>query len=323
MLAGGHSDDGRDHPRWDAGAYRGGVDVLITGSGGLIGTALTRALEAAGHRPVGLRRGSGAAGSRTWDPEGGAIDATAFAGVGGVVHLAGEGIAEKKWTPEQKRRILESRTKGTDLLARTLAAADEKPSVLVSASAIGYYGNRGDEELTEDSTPGRDFLADVCTQWEGATTPADEAGIRVVLTRTGIVLSPKGGVLKQLLLPFKLGLGGRTGSGRQYMSWITLVDEVRAILFALEHEGISGALNLTAPNPATNKELTRTLGAVLHRPAVLPTPLLPLKIRFGAELVENLLVNGQRVVPAALTASGFEFVYPELEPALRGILRAE
>ncbi|MGZ8764464.1 MAG: TIGR01777 family oxidoreductase [Acidimicrobiia bacterium] len=299
------------------------MDVLITGSGGLIGSALVPALEAAGHAAIRLRRGSGAAGSRTWSPEGGTIDAAAFAGVGGVVHLAGEGIAEKKWTPEQKRRILESRTKGTDLLARTIAGLDEKPAVLVSASAIGYYGNRGDEKLTEDSPPGDDFLAGVCTQWEDATVPASEAGVRVVVVRTGIVLSPKGGVLKQLLLPFRLGIGGRTGSGRQYMSWITLVDEIRAILFALDHERISGPLNLTAPNPVTNKELTSTLATVLHRPSVLPTPLLPLKIRYGAELVENLLVNGQRVLPAGLAAAGFEFVYPDLEAGLRGILREE
>lgn len=299
------------------------MDVLITGSGGLIGSALVPALEAAGHAAIRLRRGSGAAGSRTWNPEGGTIDAAAFAGVGGVVHLAGEGIAEKKWTPEQKRRILESRTKGTDLLARTIAGLDEKPAVLVSASAIGYYGNRGDEKLTEDSPPGDDFLAGVCTQWEDATVPASEAGVRVVVVRTGIVLSPKGGVLKQLLLPFRLGIGGRTGSGRQYMSWITLVDEIRAILFALDHERISGPLNLTAPNPVTNKELTSTLAAILHRPSVLPTPLLPLKIRYGAELVENLLVNGQRVLPAGLAAAGFEFVYPDLEAGLRGILREE
>ncbi|MGZ8763708.1 MAG: TIGR01777 family oxidoreductase [Acidimicrobiia bacterium] len=299
------------------------MDVLITGSGGLIGSAIVPALEAAGHAAIRLRRGSGAAGSRTWSPEGGTIDAAAFAGVGGVVHLAGEGIAEKKWTPEQKRRILESRTKGTDLLARTIAGLDEKPAVLVSASAIGYYGNRGDEKLTEDSPPGDDFLAGVCRRWEDATVPASEAGVRVVVVRTGIVLSPKGGVLKQLLLPFRLGIGGRTGSGRQYMSWITLVDEIRAILFALDHERISGPLNLTAPNPVTNKELTSTLAAILHRPSVLPTPLLPLKIRYGAELVENLLVNGQRVLPAGLAAAGFEFVYPDLEAGLRGILREE
>ena len=323
MLAGGPSGHGLEHPRGEPGAYGGGVDVLLTGSSGFIGTALTTALEASGHRVVGLRRGSGASGSRTWDPEAGAIDATALDGITGVVHLAGEGIGEKKWSPEQKRRILESRTKGTDLLARTLAGRDEKPAVLVSASAIGYYGNRGDEELTETSAAGDDFLADVCRQWEAATTPAADAGIRVVIIRTGIVLSPKGGVLRQLLLPFKLGVGGRTGSGRQYMSWITLVDEIRAILFALDHEQVRGPLNLTAPNPATNLELTSTLASVLHRPSVLPTPLLPLKIRYGSELVETLLVDGQRVLPAALSSAGFEFVYPDLRAALEGILRRD
>jgi uncharacterized protein (TIGR01777 family) len=299
------------------------VDVLITGSSGFIGSALVPALEAAGHSVVRLRRGSGAAGSRTWDPERGAIDGVVFDGVEAVVHLAGEGIGEKKWTPEQKRRILDSRTKGTDLLARTLAARDVKPSVLLSASAIGYYGNRGDEELTENSRPGDDFAARVAVEWEAATAPASDAGIRVVLLRTGIVLSPKGGVLKRLLLPFKLGIGGRTGSGNQYMSWITLVDEIRAITFALDHEQVAGPLNLTAPNPATNRELTSTLAKVLHRPSVLPTPLLPLKVRYGAELVETLLVNGQRVLPAALSDAGFEFVYPDLDAAFRGILRDE
>ncbi len=299
------------------------MDVLITGSSGFIGSALVPALEAAGHSVVRLRRGSGAAGSRTWDPEGGAIDASAFDGVGAVVHLAGEGIGEKKWTPEQKRRILESRTKGTDLLARTLAGRDEKPSVMLSASAVGYYGDRGDEELTEDSPPGDDFAARVAVAWEQATAPAAAAGIRVVLLRTGIVLSPKGGVLKRLLLPFKLGIGGRTGSGNQYMSWITLVDEIRAITFALDHEQVTGPVNLTAPNPATNRELTSTLATVLHRPSVLPTPLLPLKVRFGSELVETLLVNGQRVLPAVLSTAGFEFVYPDLEAGFRGILREE
>jgi uncharacterized protein (TIGR01777 family) len=323
MLAGEASGQRPGTSATDPGAYGGGMDVLLTGSSGLIGSALVTALEAAGHRTVRLRRGSGAAGSGSWDPELGAIDESAFDGVTGVVHLAGEGIAEKKWTPEQKRRILESRTKGTDLLARTLASRDHKPAVLVSASAIGYYGDRRDEQITEDSPPGNDFLAGVCKQWEAATAPAADAGIRVVITRSGIVLSPKGGVLKKLLLPFKLGIGGRTGSGGQYMSWITLVDEIRAILFALDHDQVRGPLNLTAPNPATNRELTRTLAKVLHRPSVLPTPLLPLKIRYGAELVEDLLVNGQRVLPAALSTAGFEFVYPELRPGLEGILRRE
>jgi uncharacterized protein (TIGR01777 family) len=297
------------------------VDVLITGSSGLIGTALIPALEGAGHRAVPLRRGSGAPTTRTWDPDAGVIDPGVLNGIGAVVHLAGEGIGEKKWTPEQKRRILESRTKGTSLLARTLAEREEKPTVLVSASAIGYYGNRGSEELTEDSRPGDDFVSDVCEHWAAAPGPAADAGIRVVTTRTGIVLSPKGGVLKQLLLPFKLGLGGRSGTGDQYMSWIALLDEVRAILFALEHDGVRGPLNLTAPNPATNRVLTGTLAKVLHRPSVLPTPLLPLKLRYGTELVETLLVAGQRVLPAALEAAGFTFVYPDLEPALAGILR--
>ncbi len=234
------------------------------------------------------------------------------------MHLAGEGIAEKKWTPGQKRRILESRTKGTDLLARTIAGRDEKPAVLVSASAIGYYGNRGDDELTEVSPPGDDFLAGVCVQWEAATAPAAEAGVRVVIVRTGIVLSPKGGVLKQLLLPFKLGVGGRTGSGHQYMSWIT--PGRRGPRDRLRPRARPGARpaqpHCTEPGdqPRAHERRWRTC---LHRPAVLPTPLPPLKVRYGSELVENLLVNGQRVLPAALATAGFEFVAPRAPPRPR------
>ncbi|HEY5013534.1 MAG TPA: TIGR01777 family oxidoreductase [Acidimicrobiia bacterium] len=296
--------------------------VLVTGSTGFIGSALVSALEQRGDKVVRLGRGGGAAGGPTWDPKAGTISTVAFDGVDAVVHLAGEGIGEKKWTPEQKRRILESRTKGTALLARTLADLPSKPAVLVSGSAIGYYGDRGDETLDETSTSGDDFLAGVCREWEAAAQPAADAGIRVVTTRTGIVLAPQGGVLKRLLTPFRFGLGGRVGSGRQWMSWIAMDDVVGAILHALDHDTLRGPVNLTAPNPVTNAELTKKLGAAVHRPTVLPTPLLPLKLVYGSELVAALLVGGQRVLPRRLTDDGYVFARPELAGALRSLLGA-
>jgi uncharacterized protein (TIGR01777 family) len=298
------------------------VRVLVTGSTGFIGSALVTALEQRGDKVVRLGRGGGAAGGPAWDPEAGTISTVAFDGVDAVVHLAGVGIGEKKWTPEQKRRILESRTKGTALLARTLADLPSKPAVLVSGSAIGYYGDRGDEVLDETSTGGHDFLAGVCRDWEAAARPAADAGIRVVHTRTGIVLAPGGGVLKRLLTPFRLGVGGRVGSGRQWMSWIAMDDVVGAILHALDHDTLRGPVNLTAPNPVTNAELTKKLGAALHRPTVLPTPLFPLKLLYGPELVAALLVGGQRVLPRRLTGDGYVFALPELAGALASLLGA-
>lgn len=298
------------------------MDVLVTGSTGFIGSALVPALVGAGHRPIRAARGRGVprgVDAIAWDPGAGTIDAAALDGIGAVVHLAGAGIGDRRWTPGRKRVILESRTRGTRLLAETLARLDRKPSVLVSGSAVGYYGSRGDEACTEVSMPGTDFLADVCTQWEEAAEPAAAAGIRVVVSRTGIVLG-RGGVLKRLLLPFRLGVGGRTGSGRQWMSWIALDDAVAGIIHALTTDRLRGPANLTAPNPVTNTEFTATLGHVLRRPTAVPTPLLPLKAVYGRELVQHLLVEGQRVLPAALEASGFRFRYPTLESALRAIL---
>jgi uncharacterized protein len=294
--------------------------VLVTGSTGFIGNALVAALEQRGDKVVRLGRGASSAGRPTWDLDAGTISTVAFDGVDAVVHLAGAGIGEKKWTPEQKRRILDSRVKGTTLLARTLSELPSKPATLVSGSAVGYYGNRGDEVLDEASSSGDDFLSEICRQWEASTQPAADAGIRVVTIRTGIVLDPGGGVLKQLLVPFRLGLGGRVANGRQWMSWIALSDEIGAILHALDHATLVGAVNLTAPNPATNAELTKTLGKVVRRPTVLPTPLLPLKLRFGSELVTTLLVHGQRVLPHQLLADGYEFAAPDLEAALRSML---
>jgi uncharacterized protein (TIGR01777 family) len=299
------------------------VDVLVTGSSGFIGSALLPALVASGHRPIRAVRDSTTprgVDAIAWDPDAGTLDAASLEGLGAVVNLAGAGIGDRRWSPQRKRTILESRTKGTQLLTERLATLRRPPQVFVTGSAVGYYGVRGDEILTEASTPGTDFLAEVCVQWEAAAVPAAAAGIRVVAIRTGVVLGRHGGALKQLLLPFRLGLGGRVGDGLQWMSWIGLDDEIAAIIHVLETDSLRGAVNLTAPNPVTNAELTKTLGEVLHRPTVLPTPLLPLKLRFGAELIDHLLVGGQRVVPAALDASGFRFQRSTLEDALRSIL---
>ena len=305
------------------------MDVVIAGGSGFIGTALQSSLQADGHRVVQMVRpgsaGSGGAAGDTiaWDPAAARIDAKGLEGVDAVVNLGGVGIGDKKWSADRKDEILQSRLTSTSLLASALARLQTPPAVFVSASAVGYYGNRGDEELTEDSAPGGDFLAGVCVAWEDAARPAAEAGLRVAWIRTGIVLHPSGGVLKQLLLPFKLGLGGRLGKGTQYMSWITLDDEVGAIRTVIDDPSLGGPVNLTAPNPVTNAEFTATMGKVLGRPTALPTPLLPLKLRYGGELVQHLLLDGQRVLPEKLEAAGYAFGHPELEPALRTLLGKE
>ncbi len=256
-----------------------------------------------------------------WDPEGGAIDAARLEGLDGVVHLAGEGIADKRWNDDHKRRIRDSRVKGTSLLGGALAGLDRRPTVLVSGSAIGYYGDREDEILTEDSSPqSGDFLADVCVDWEAATAPAEAAGIRVAHIRTGIVLDREGGALAKMLPLFKFGIGGRLGSGKQWMSWISLADEVGAIRFLLDNN-LAGPFNLTAPEPVTNQTFTTTLGRVLHRPTVLPVPSFGPKLLLGSELADNLLYSGQRVLPSALEAAGFKFEYPELRGALEDLLK--
>jgi uncharacterized protein (TIGR01777 family) len=298
------------------------MDVLVTGSHGLIGSALLPRLRADGHRVVRLVRGAPEGSDDVrWDPEAGTIDAASLEGVDAVVHLAGAGIGDKKWTPARKQLILESRTQGTDLVARTLAGLTRPPQVLLSASAVGYYGNRGAEELTEESSPGTDFPAQVCRAWEAATAPAEAAGIRVVRLRTGIVLSTRGGALGRMLLPFKLGLGGRIGSGQQYLSWIALDDHVATLVWLLGHDSLQGAVNVCSPNPVTNAEFTHALGAALHRPTVLPTPLLPLKLVFGGELVDTL-TEGQRVFPRVLEANGYTVAHAQLDDALRAVLAA-
>lgn len=297
------------------------MDVVISGSSGLIGRALSSSLVADGHRVLRLRRGGITDGDDIgWDPQAGRIDAPALEGVDAVVHLAGEGIGEHKWTDEQKRRIRDSRVRGTAVLAAAVASRERKPHVFISASAIGYYGDRGDEVLTEESPPGHDFLAELCTAWEAETRPAADSGVRTVTTRTGIVLDAHGGALQRMLVPFKLGVGGKQGSGKQWMSWIALDDVVGAMRHAIDQPLLRGPADLTAPNPVTNQEFATTLGRVLHRPAVLPTPLFPLKLRFGGELVETLLLFSQRVKPTKLETTGYEFKYPTLEPALDAIV---
>ena len=292
--------------------------VLVTGSTGLVGSALLPALSAAGHEPVPLLRGGTMHdGGRQWDPAQGTIDD--LSGIDAVVHLAGVSIGAKRWTDGQKRAILESRTVGTELVAAAMAAADPKPAVLISASAVGYYGNRGDEELTEASPPGSDFQADVCVKWEAATKAAEDAGIRTVHIRSGVVQAANGGTLARQLLPFKLGLGGRIGAGNQWFSWISMADEIGAILHLLDSD-VSGPVNLVSPNPVTNLEFTKTLGRVVNRPTFLPTPLLPLKAVYGAELVETLLLGSLRVVGVKLLETGYEFKHADLEDALRAVV---
>ncbi len=294
--------------------------VAITGSSGLIGTALRRSLDADGPQVIRVLRGDVPDDAVRWDVDRDLIDSAALDGVDAVVHLAGAGIGDKRWTVDQKRAVLESRTKGTALLAGALATLAAPPRVLVSGSAIGFYGDRGDEVLTEASAPGTGFLAEVATAWEDAAAPAEAAGIRVARLRTGIVLAREGGALARMASIARFGLLGRIGSGRQWMSWISLDDEVRAIRFLLDHD-LNGPVNATSPNPATNAELTRTLGRVLKRPTILPIPAFGPKLLLGAELASALLLEGQRVQPAALVEAGFEFRHTELEPTLRAILR--
>ena len=291
------------------------LTVAVSGSSGLIGSALCSLLETGGHRVLRMvRKGRGE--GIPWDVRRGELDAGLLEGVDGVVHLAGEPISGLRWTREKKKEILESRKAGTDLLSRALAGMEGKPRVLVSGSAAGIYGDRGAEILTEESPLGEGFLAEVCKSWESATKPAAQAGIRVVKLRTGMVLSPAGGALGTMLLPFKAGLGGRLGSGRQYVSWIDLDDEVGLIYHALARPGLRGPVNATAPYPVTNASFTDTLGRVLGRPTLIPVPALGLKALFG-EMGEALLLEGARILPEKAETSGYQFLYPALEDSLR------
>lgn len=276
--------------------------VLVTGSSGLIGTALLDALDDA----VPLRRGP------QWDPERGLLDPAVLEGVDAVVNLAGAGIGDHRWTDEYKKKMVDSRVNGTRALADAMGER-----VLVSGSAVGFYGDTGDTAVDERAAAGTGFLAELCKEWEAA---ASAARGRTVLVRTGIVLSPKGGALKKQLPIFKVGAGGKLGTGRQWLSWVSLDDEVGAIKFALENSNIEGPLNATAPNPATNEAFTKALARTLHRPAFMPVPGAALKLAFSREMAEEMLLAGQRVQPAKLEAAGYQFRHPELDAALEALL---
>ena len=295
--------------------------VGVTGASGLVGSALVTGLTSAGHRVVRVVRGAGAAsvaGQRLarWDPESGALEPSALAGADAVVHLAGESVAGGRWTEAKKRRIRSSRVDVTRRLAEALPRLERPPRLLVSASAVGYYGDRGSEILREDSAPGPGFLAEVCREWEAATDPAARAGIRVVRLRIGMVLSRRGGALGAMLTPFRLGAGGPVGSGVQWVSWIAIDDLVGAILHALATESLAGPVNAVATEPVTNRELARTLGRVLRRPALLPLPAVAARLLFG-QMADELLLASARVEPARLRATGFTFRHARLEDALR------
>jgi uncharacterized protein (TIGR01777 family) len=297
--------------------------VAVSGSSGLIGSALCRSLAADGHEVVRIVRpgSSGPGPTVVWDLEQRTIDAAGLVGVAAVVHLAGEPIGAKRWTAEQKAKVLDSRRISTELLSEALAGLDGGPRTLVSGSAIGYYGDRGDEVLTEGSGPQPGlFLSDVCLAWEAAAAPAVDAGLRVAFARTGIVLDRSDGALAKLLPLFRFGLGGKMGSGRQWMSWIALADEVAALRFLLETDSASGPFNLVAPNPVTNAELAKALGKALGRPSFVPVPAFGPKLLLGAELADQLLFASQRVHPTALEAAGFEFQHRQLPDALPAIL---
>jgi uncharacterized protein (TIGR01777 family) len=288
--------------------------VLVTGASGLIGTALVQSLRRDGHEAIALvRRSPPVAGEVQWNPL--FVNAAPFEGADAVVHLAGESIAGGRWTAERKKKIVESRLVGTQNLAESIAKVTRRPAVLVSASAIGYYGDRGDEVLTESSSSGSGFLAQVASGWEAATEPAARAGVRVVAPRIGVVLAGQGGALPKMALPFRFGLGGRVGSGKQWMSWITLDDLVRLLVYAVTNELIRGPVNAVSPQSVTNAEFTRTLARVLHRPAIFPAPAFAVRLVLG-EMADELLLASQRVEPKVAMESGFRFQYPQLETAL-------
>jgi len=294
------------------------MNVLVSGGTGFIGSALIPELEAEGHKVNRLTRKPRSGGDIRWDPDAGRIEGD-LAGFDVVVHLGGESIAEGRWTQEKKPRILESRQKGTCLLAEKIAELPEPPSVMISASAIGYYGDRGNELLTEESEPGTLFLSEVCKKWEAAAEPAREAGIRVVHPRFGIVLSTEGGALGTTLPIFKLGGGGKVGSGRQYWSWVAFDDVVGAIVHAMKTDDLSGPLNVVSPDPPTNAEYTKVLGRVLGRPTFFAVPAPALRVAIGG-MADDLLLASARVEPAKLEETGYEYRHPELEGALRYLL---
>lgn len=297
------------------------MDIAITGASGLIGSALTHSLELAGHRVLPVVRRNPTGDQIGWDPAKGTIDAAGFEGISGVVHLAGEPIGGGRWNEARKAAIRDSRVDGTRLLAETLAGLDKPPTAFVSGSAMGIYGDTGQTAVTESGPNGSSFLAKVTIDWEAAAQPAIDAGIRVTFPRTGIVLSPDGGALEKMLPLFKLALGGRLGSGKQYWSWISIDDMVGVLRFLLDND-VSGPFNATAPEPVTNTEFTKTLAKVVGRPALFPVPSFGPKLLLGGELADELLFTSARVLPAALEAAGYSFRHRTLEAALRAVLTA-
>lgn len=298
--------------------------VLVSGASGLIGGALCSHFQAIGAETVVLvrrRPEPGDAGRIFWDPEEGILDPTTLDGFDAVIHLAGENIGSGRWTPEKKRRIYDSRVRGTTLLSNALAACAEPPGLYLCASAVGYYGDRAGDVMSEDSGPGRGFLAETCLAWEAAAGPARDAGIRTIHLRTGMVLSASGSALDRMLPPFRLGLGGPLGNGKAWMSWIALDDLVKLVTFCMKNTSLSGPVNAVAPCPVTNREFTRALGRALHRPAVMPVPAFALRVLFG-EMARELLLASTRAVPDRLQNAGFEWRYPEIEAALRFYLGA-
>ncbi|MEU1448408.1 TIGR01777 family oxidoreductase [Streptomyces mirabilis] len=293
--------------------------VAIAGASGLIGSALTRSLTADGHEVVRLvRRAPRGKDEVRWDPDGQRMDAAGLAGCAAVVNLAGAGVASRRWTEAYKRKILDSRVRGTATLAAAVASLDERPRVFVNGSAIGFYGETGDRVVDESAPPGEGFLPSVCVAWEGAAAPAREAGVRTVFARTGLVVAREGGAWGKLFPLFKAGLGGRMGDGRQYWSYISLHDEVAAIRHLIDTSSLSGPVNLTAPTPLTNREITEAMGRVLHRPTVFPTPAPLLRLALGD--MSGDILGSQRVHPTRLLSSGFTFAFPSIEGALRAAL---
>lgn len=296
------------------------MNILVSGSRGLIGSELIPRLKANGHQVRRLVRSAKNANPSDflWDPARGEIQGE-LKNIDGVIHLAGESIASGRWNDQKKKEIRDSRIKGTTFLSETIAALSPLPKVFLCASAIGFYGDRGSDTLDENSSNGSGFLAELCRDWEAATNPARDAGIRVVNLRIGVALSPKGGALGKMLLPFQLGLGGNVGSGEQEMSWIAIDDVAQAMVHCIENETVSGPVNLTAPNPVPNKEFTRAMGKVLSRPTVMPMPDFAARFALG-EMADELLLSSAKVLPTKLQSTGFQFAYPEIEGALRHVI---
>jgi len=294
--------------------------ILISGASGLIGQELVRTLLYDGHQVLQLVRRPADTSAKTtefqWDPDHGAFDSSRLGHIDAAINLGGVPLADKRWSAERKLLISESRVRSTRLLAQALASLPSPPSVFISASAVGYYGNRGEEPLTEESGPGDGFLADTAIRWEEASDITRSAGIRTVNTRFGLVLSHRGGYIGKVQLIFQSALGGKIGNGRQWWSWITLQDAINAISFCIGHEDIEGPVNITAPSPVRNEEMTRAIGKTLHRPTLLTVPSLMLKLMFG-QMGEETMLHSQRVYPNKLQDTGFEWIYPELMPALK------